>query len=58
MAGWEGFERVVDLLLVTGTDTTVVHDLAEAIAGVGAHGLEVWFADCEEMGSKTSDEPF
>ncbi len=36
VSGGEGFERVIDRVLVTGADAAVVHDLAEAIPSVGA----------------------
>lgn len=37
MARGEGFEGVIDIVLVTGADAAVIHDLAKTVAGVGAH---------------------
>jgi hypothetical protein len=59
VARWEGLEGVVDFILVAGADFAVVHYLAEAVACfLGCDFGDVGLADCEEVGSKTADEPF
>lgn len=59
MARREGFKGVVDLILVTGADGAIVHDLAEAVACLlCCDSGNVGLADCEEVRAETADEPF
>jgi len=59
VARWEGLEGVVNFVLVAGADFAVVHYLTEAVACfLGCDFGDVGLADCEEVGSKTADEPF
>jgi len=51
-------ERVVDLFLVACADAPVVHDHFETVAVLRARGWDVGFADCEEVGAETTNEPF
>jgi hypothetical protein len=56
---WKGFERIVDLVLITGADRTVIHDLSEAVASfLRCDGGDVGLADGEEVRTETTDQPF
>ena len=57
MARRERLERVVDLVSVSGTDTTIVHDLAKTIADLNTVIRDRRLANRKEMRAKTTDEP-
>ncbi len=57
VAGREGFERVVDVVLVAGAYLAVVHDAAETVACLSARGRYCGLADIQEVWSKSSDQP-
>lgn len=59
MTGWERFQGVINLILISCADGAVVHDLPQPIASLLSCNLgKVWLADCQEVWSQTSDEPF
>ena len=57
VAGWKGFEGVIDLVDVAAADVSLKHDVSVAIAACGDKG-GVGVADGEEVRTQATDEPF
>lgn len=51
------FQRVVDIILVAGTNGTVKHEVGEA-RSIGSASRNVGLANGIEMGAQTTDQPF
>lgn len=52
------FERVVDLLLVSGADSAIVHDIVKAKAFLRSTERYFGPADIEKVRTQTANEPF
>lgn len=53
------FEGIIDLVLISGADCSIVHDLTQSISCfLESLSGDAWLADGQEVRSKSADEPF
>jgi hypothetical protein len=58
VAARKALERIINGVPIAGANRTVIHDLPQPISYLDAVVGDYWLADCQEVRTKATNEPF